>query len=251
MNAIARILIAAVSGLMALPLAATGSEQTTAGPLAPAAQTSAPAVQTGTQPVLRPYYVVPFFPFLLPVPPGHPAAAPVQAQTTQTPSDPSYPFVIWLPALQPAMQTTPTVTPAPAAVKAPVGQPVIEPTLATIQPVPPQAPAAEAEPTPKEGSSPLTVFEAPPQPAVQRGPLPKEPEQAPETPGDTAMAAEPSPESVAVKAVPTKESARPAAAPASQPKPAATRPAAARPAQKANTNKRKLCWKDGKLDVCK
>jgi hypothetical protein len=54
-----------------------------------------------------------------------------------------------------------------------------------------------------------------------------------------------------VTLTPLREEAHAGVATARKPNPAATRPAAAKPAQKGPAIKRKLCWKDGKLDVCK
>lgn len=244
MNRIARIQIAVVSGLALLPLANAGaSEATASGATAPAVQTSAERLQTGTQPVLRPYYVVPFFPFLWPVPPGHPAAPPTQAEASQIPQYPVYPFVIWLPGMPPA----PPATPVPDAIRPPDAQPSTEPDVAKVQPIPPQAPAGEAGPTAQEAAGLLTVFEAPPQPAIELSPLPKGPQQGLEAPTAAQSAREPA----VAQDVPAKEIARPGVTPTTKPKPAASRPAAAKPAPKDTRNKRKLCWKDGKLDVCK
>jgi hypothetical protein len=237
MNRIARILIVAVSGLTLLPLATAGGPEPTAA--GPTAQASPPPGQVGTQPVLRPYYVVPFFPFLWPVPPGHPAATPPQAG--QTPAYPAYPFVIWLPAQAPAQ----VGTIVPPALEAPATQPVTGSAVAPVQPTPPQAPAAA--PAMQERAGPLTVSGTPPQPEAQPSPLPKEPEPAPEA----RTAAEPAAEPVVAKETPPKEGARPGAASTVKPKPGATRPAPVKPAQKRTPDKRKLCWKDGKLDVCK
>jgi len=248
MNRTARILIAAVSGLTVLPLATAGASEATApGPTAPPARATAQPLPAGTQTGLLPYYVVPFFPFLWPVPPGHPAASPPQAQAPQTPQYPAYPFVIWPPVQLPAMPSAPLATPVPAAVRPSAEQPVTEPAVAAVQPVPPQAAATEAGPALQEAAGPLTVFKTPPSPAVELSPLPKGPEQGPET----STAVQPSPEAAAAREVSSRESARPGATPATKPKPAATRPAAAKPAQNVTAHKRKLCWKDGKLDVCK
>ena len=248
MNRTARILIAAVSGLTVLPLATAGASEATApGPTAPAARAYAQPLPAGTQAGLHPYYVVPFFPFLWPVPPGHPAASLPQAQAPQTPPYPAYPFVIWLPVQLSAMPPAPPATPVPAAVGPPAEQPVTEPAVAAAQPIPPQAAATEAGPAVQEAAGPLTVFKTPPPPAVELSPLPKGPEQGLKT----STAVQPSPEAAAAKDVPPKESARPGAITATKPKPAATRPAATKPAQKDSAHKRKLCWKDGKLDVCK
>lgn len=246
MNGIARILIAVVSGLTVLPLASAGGPEPTAvGPMA--GQVSALPAQAGTQAVLRPYYIVPFFPFLWPVPAGHPAATSPQAQPPQSSPYPSYPFVIWLPVQLPATPPAPVGTPLPAPVEPPAGQPVTEPAVATVQPTPPQAPTTEATTSLQEGAGPLTVLEAPHQPAVEPGPLPMQPAPAPAK----SVAAEPSPEPVVVKELPPKGGARPGAAPTVRSKPTATRPGTAKPAKKNSANKRKLCWKDGKLDVCK
>lgn len=244
MNRIARIQIAVVCGLALLPLASAGaSEATASGAAAPAVQTSTERPQTGTQPVLRPYYVVPFFPFLWPVPPGHPAASPPQDKTSQSPQYPVYPFVIWLPAMPPA---TPG-TPVPASVRPPDAQSSTEPAVATVQPVTPQAPAGEDGPNVQQERGPRTVYEAPPRPAVDPSPLPKGPERGLDAP----VAAQPALEPALAQDASAKENARPGATPATKPKPAASRPAAAKPAPRDSRNKRKLCWKDGKLDVCK
>lgn len=251
MNRIARILTAVVSGLTVLPLASAGESASTAGG-AMAGQVSDLRMQAGAQAVLRPYYLVPFFPFLWPVPPGHPAATPphaqpAQARPPQSSPYPAYPFVIWLPVQPPATLPAPVGTPLSAPAEPPAGQPVTEPAVATVQPTPSQAPAIEATPSIQEGAGPQTVLEAPHQPAVEPGPLPMQPAPAPAT----SVAAEPSPEPVVVKELPPRGGARPGAAPTVGSKPTATRPGTAKPAKKGTANKRKLCWKDGKLDVCR
>ncbi len=245
MNGITRILTAALTGLMACPPAcAGGSEATPTGALA--AQAAAQPVQAGGQLVLRPYYVVPFFPFLWPVPPGQPASAPVQAPTPQTTPYPAYPFVIWLPVLQPAMPAATVGTPLPAAVKPPTSQALTEPTVAVAPTSPPPA-TTEAQPTLQEVSGPLNADQAPAQPAGEPGLPSRQAEPAPERPIDAASPTSP----VVVRQLPARERVRPDAAPTVKPKPAATRAGPAKPAQKDTANKRKLCWKDGKLDVCK
>jgi hypothetical protein len=246
MNRIARILTAALIGLMVCPLACAGGSEATAATGALAAQAAAPPVQAGGQLVLRPYYVVPFFPFLWPVPPGQPASAPVQAPTPQTTPYPAYPFVIWLPVLQPVLPAATVGIPVPAAVKPQAGQAVTEPAVAA-PPTSPQTPTTEAQPTLQEVSGPPNADQAHSQPAGELGLPSRQAEPAPEQPLDAASPASP----VVTKEMPARQRVRPDAAPTVKAKPAATRAGAAKPAQKDTANKRKLCWKDGKLDVCK
>lgn len=175
----------------------------------PAQAPSPGSVQNPAPPGLYPYYLVPFFPFLWPVPP----AALAQPQ--------SYPFVIWLP-FQPPAPHAPVTAPPAAPPQPAVASP--EPPAPPAPPVTAQEPSTAHTPTPvapPEAAPPPVVADEPPSPAT------------PSTQGAAAPAA--TPQNVAPARKP------PAAKPAASPRPTpATKPA-----------KRKLCWRDGRLDVCK
>ncbi len=165
--------------------------------LASASDPLPPAPPSGVS--LRPYYLLPFFPFLWPASPVQPLAPAGQ-----------YPFVIWLPAPVPAVPIQPPVAPEQAA--------------AGVTPPPLQAetPAQEAaalQPPPEDGQAPaLQDLTVPSQPSLQEAP---------------AAATQPAPARRAAR-LPTR-----ATGTARQPTPKDAAP------------KRKLCWKEGRLDVCK
>ncbi|MFN3594205.1 MAG: hypothetical protein ACK4TK_05920 [Thiobacillaceae bacterium] len=175
----------------------------------PAAQPSPGSVQTPAPPGLHPYYLVPFFPFLWPVPP----AALAQPQ--------SYPFVIWLPLQPPA---------PPAPVTAPPAAPSL-PAVASPEPPAPPAPSVTAQ-----------------EPSTAHTPTPAAP---PEAAPPLVVADEPQPP-VAEASQASAPSAEPARAGAPVRKPLAAKPAASpRPTPATKPAKRKLCWRNGRLDVCK
>ncbi len=194
-------------------LAALFAVSALAGPdhqaMQPAAQPSPGSVQNPAPPGLYPYYLVPFFPFLWPVPP----AALAQPQ--------SYPFVIWLPFQPPAPHAPVTAPPA-----APP-----QPAVASPEPpAPPAPPVTAQEPSTAHTPTPVAPPEAAPPPVVADEPPPPvaEASQASAPPAEPARAGAPARKP-------------PAAKPAANPRPTpATMPA-----------KRKLCWRDGRLDVCK
>lgn len=133
-----------------------------------------------------------------------------------------YPFVIWLPF-------KPTAPPAPAN-----AQPVAPPQPEVASPQPPVPPAAGQESPTAHTPTPATQPEAAP---AQAAPPPLVVESPP-------AAAEPP-----KAAAPPAEPPRPGAAAPKPPR--AKHTASQRPTPTVRPAKRKLCWREGRLDVCK
>lgn len=129
-----------------------------------------------------------------------------------------YPFVIWLPFPPPA-------PPAPAQ-----AQPAAPPHPEAALPEPPAPPVAVQAPPTAHTPTPAAPPEAAPPPVVAVEPPPA----AAEAPQAVPPPAEPSRLGATVR---KPSSAKPTASP--------------RPTSVAKPAKRKLCWREGRLDVCK
>lgn len=230
MHKIAPSLLAVTMGLLAGTQAAWSETQS-----------SVPPAPAPAQSVLRPYYVLPIFPFFWPVPPGHPAASP-QAEPPQSAPYPSYPFVIWLPAVSPAILPAPSASTPPTVAKPPAEPPV----AGAAEPIPSQVSPTLAEAAIEQKAGSPTASDTPPAAADVPSPLPKSATEGLAAP----RTAEPQSDVAVVTETPTRQRGRHRQVPAIRTKPA-TPAAAAKSAPQGATGKRKLCWKDGKLDVCK
>lgn len=225
------VLFAASIGLTLLPPSIlAGAEPTSVvATTPPAIPAEGPANVT-----LRPYYLLPFFPFFWPVPPGHLATAPSPASHPQVPHLPVMPFVIWLPS--PPLPAPPAPVVLDHASSQPFSTPALGESAATLIPSAP-APSAEAakDLQPAAAMPPVT----PPQGAIAH-----ELAQNQATTGQPSLAGQP-PAKALTDGVTPRRVGRLAPS-----KRTASSTATVKQAPNAASSKRKLCWKAGRLDVC-
>lgn len=236
-----------VRGWLALLMSSWLLGSAEAGPAAAPARPAGPYVQPTLQvlapPILYPYYVLPFFPFLWPAPP----VAPGQALSHP------YPVVIWLP-FPPPQQS------APLSVQPPPAVPVSPPGTIPSRDVP-SPPAVEATPTPALEVSSATV----PAAAGPQGAPAPEPEVEAVMARGEVLPPVAAPEASPSTAAPQSVQPAPVGAESARPVTPVKKPRAAMPARKTPSTKpgpgpkptavvtpvkRKLCWREGRLDVC-